>query len=122
MAFDLLRVKSLKATIAIPVQFVFVNIDTNGGIVLPSAGGYAIGVCQDTPLAGDPAGVCYPGDITKVLASATITAGQDVSTDANGNAIAAVSADYVLGTALTAGANGFLMDIIYQPKGAKGVI
>ena len=40
-----------------------------------------------------------------------------VATDATGSAIPAVSGDFVLGVALTAGAAGFLADILFQPQG-----
>lgn len=116
MAWDIVRTKSLKATIAIPTQFVFVAIDTNGQAVLPAAGAYAVGVIQDTPSAGDPTAVCFPGDVTKVLCSGTFAAGAQVMTDATGAALAATATNWILGIALSAGAAGFLADILYQPQ------
>ena len=75
---------------------------------------------QDTPNAGDPTAICYPGDITKCLCGASaISIGQDVSTDANGNAIPAASGLRVLGTALSLGSPGFLFELLFQPKGVK---
>jgi hypothetical protein len=122
MAYEIVKTKSIKATTAIPSQFVFVKLDSNGQIVVAGSGQYAIGVCQDKPGAGDPGAVCYPGDITKVLCGGSFAAGQDVGSDASGNAVAAVTAGAVLGMALSAGASGSIATIIYQPKGATGLI
>jgi hypothetical protein len=123
MAYDLVRMqKSIKATVAITAQFVFVKLDSNGQVVLCGSNQYAIGVTQDKPGAGDPCSVCGPGDITKVLCGGTFLAGQDVCSDASGNAVAAVTAGAVLGMALTAGTAGSIATILYQPKGATGVI
>ena len=120
MAYEILKLKSIKATASLAAsQFCFVKIDTSGQIALPAAGGYAVGVLQDKPAAGDPGAVCYPGDITKVLCGGTITAGQDVATDVNGKAVAAATGNFILGIALTAGAASGLADIIYQPKASK---
>lgn len=122
MAYEIVRMKSIKATSAITSQYVFVKLDASGQLVVCGSSQYAIGVCQDKPGAGDPGAVCYPGDITKVLCGGTFAAGQDVASDSSGNAVAAVTAGAVLGMALTAGAAGSIADIIYQPKGATGVI
>jgi len=120
MAYELVKLKSIKATGSLAAsQFCFVKIDTNGQLALPGAGAYAIGVLQDKPAANDPGAVCFPGDITKVQCGGTITAGQEVATDVNGKAVAAVSGNFVLGVALAAGASGSITDIIYQPKSSK---
>lgn len=125
MAFDDIRSHSFLSTNAIAAQFVFVQVDPNNAnsVILPAiAGNYCIGVTQDTPNAGDPTNVCIVGSTTKVLCAGTVNVGQDVSCDINGNAVAAASATTVLGVAITAGSAGFLCDIIYQPKGARGII
>lgn len=120
MAFEIVRMKSIKATSSLAAsQYLFVKLDSNGQIVLCGSGQYAIGVLQDKPAAGDPGAVCGPGDITKVQCGGTINAGGDVSCDSSGKAVAATSGAYVLGQALTAGANLSMATIIYQPKGSK---
>lgn len=124
MAFDnLVQANSFNSTNALPNQFVFVAIDpaNANSVILPAAGGYAIGVTQDTPGAGDPTAVCTVGSETKVLCSQNINVGQDVATDGNGEAVPASSGVYVLGTAVTAGTAGTLLTIIYQPRGNRGV-
>ncbi len=124
MAYEVLRMRSFKATGSLASsQFCFVKIDTSGGIALPSAGGYAIGVLQDKPAAGDPGAVCSPGDITKVVSGGAFAAGQGVSTDASGNAIAAISADYQLGIALQAATGSAqTVSILYQPMPHLGSV
>ena len=123
MAYELLKTKSIKcgsASLA-SYQFSFVKIGSDGLLALPSAGGYAVGVLQDKPVAGDPGAVCFPGDITKVMCGAGgFSAGGDVATDASGYAVAATSGHYALGIALEAGVNGFLATILYQPKASSG--
>lgn len=120
MAYELVRTKSLKSAVAFS-QFVFMQVDSSGLANLPVAGGYSHGVIQDKPQIGDPTAICFPGDITKVLANGTIALGGLVSTDQNGNAVPATPGTVVLGIALTAGAAGYLMDIIYQPGSTTGI-
>ena len=117
MAYEIIRTKSIKATATFASkQYTFVKIDTSGTLATPSAGGFALGVIPDTPAAGDPGAVCYPGDITKVLAgTGGTTAGGAVSSDGNGAAVAWTSGAFILGYALTTTAAGGLADIIYQP-------
>jgi hypothetical protein len=126
MAWDLLvGVKSFNSTNALASQFVFVEPDPNNAnsVILPQhAGDYCIGVTQDTPSAGDPTAVCGIGSVTKVLCAGTFAIGQAVTCDINGNAVAATSSTCVLGIAVTAGAAGFLADILYQPVGATGTV
>src|SRR6266481_2200889 len=95
-SYELLRLKSLPATSAIANQFLFVKLDTNGGLVLCGSGDFSHGVTQDKPAAGDPTAFCSPGDITKVLCGGTFTAGQDVMSDASGQAVVAASSGSVL--------------------------
>ena len=124
MAFEDKRAHSFLSTNALTSQYVFVQVDPNNAnsVILPTvAGAYCIGVTQDTPNAGDPTAVCWVGSVTKVLCSATILVGQDVTTDINGNAVGATSGSHVLGVALTAGAAGYLCDILYLPKGNTGI-
>ena len=110
--------RSIKATATFASkQFTFVTIDSNGTLATPSAGGYAVGVIQDKPLAADPGSVCRPGDITKVQAGGSFNPGDSVMSDSSGKAVVATSGSYMLGVALAAGADGYDTTIIFQPKG-----
>ena len=114
------HMKSINATATFAAkQFTFVKIDAYGQLATPTAGGYAIGVIQDKPLAGSPGAVCCPGDITSVQSGGVFAKGDDICTDASGYAVKATSGGYVLGIALSAGAVGSLASILYQPKASK---
>lgn len=120
MAYEIVKTKSIVATATFASkQFTFVKIDTNGQLATPSAGGYAIGVVQDKPLASSPGAVCFPGDITKVRAGGSFSKGDDIATDGSGKAVVATSGAYVLGVALSDGTDGYDATIIYQPKATK---
>lgn len=121
MAYESLKaLKSLVATSTLAAkQYYFVKLDANGQIVVAGSGNYAIGVVQDKPAAGQVGSVCGPGDVTKVYCGGTFAAGDEVSSDSSGKAVAATSGAFVLGQALTAGADGYVATIIYQPKGSK---
>lgn len=120
MAYEIVRTKSIVATSTLAAgQFHFVKIDANGQIVLCGDGGYAVGVVQDKPGASDPGAVCYPGDITKIMCGGTFSAGDELASDSSGHAVYAVTGDYVLGVALSAGADTKYATMIYQPKAHK---
>jgi hypothetical protein len=125
MAYDLVRTKSIVSAIncqpsiptqGSPLQYIFVALNSSGQLVKPNPYGYSIGVLQNTPAIGDPGAVCYPGDLTKVLAGVGgLAAGQYVSTDQNGYGIGAVSGAAMLGQCVIAAAQGGLAVILYQP-------
>lgn len=123
MAYESLTpLRSIKVTASFASkQYTFVTIDTNGQLASPSAGGDVIGIIQDDPAAGEVGSVCRPGDITKVKLGGSVSAGNDVTCDGNGAAVAATSADRVHGKALEGGSSGQLVTIIYQPKPAKKI-
>lgn len=68
-----------------------------------SAGEIAIGVAQQAAAAGQAVRVCVLG-VTKVNAGAAVTKGDTLQTDATARAIAATTADEVLGVAVEAAA------------------
>jgi hypothetical protein len=111
--------KSLDSTDSLVAnQFCFVTLDSLGQLVLlTTAGGNAIGVLQDKPGPGDPGFICGPGDITKMQFGGTVVAGQAVSSNALGQAVAATTGTPYLGIALGAGAAGGIGNILFQPSG-----
>lgn len=92
-------------------QFKFVTLESDGQVDLAdTAGENAIGVC----LVGGPAGAAVTVAVSgKVMveAGATIAAGAQVQTDADGNAATAAAGDVVLGYALEAGVDGQIIAI-----------
>ncbi len=98
-------------------QFRFVNVNSSGqAAAVASAGGAGIGVLQNKPdAAGKAATVAHAG-VVKVVAGGSITAGANVQSDANGEAITAASGDVVLGVALAGAADGDLVPVLLVSK------
>lgn len=121
MAWDNELNLSYNATVAVldSANFTFMELDTNGGVITCTQGGVAVGVCQEGATAGSPIPVCKVGSQTKVLCSNTVTPGQFVSSDANGNAVPATSGAHFLGQVIQGATAGFLAVILFQPSGAK---
>jgi len=101
-------------------QFRFVNVDANGQtIAITGIGERMVGLQEDKPgeataAAGEVSEVSISG-VVKVIAGATVTAGQEVKSDASGRAIdatARVATHFVAGTALTGGAVGELISVL----------
>jgi hypothetical protein len=110
---------SLKATASLVAsgQYRFVKLDASGQIVLATEGSNAIGVVQDKPAAGEPGSVALTGSVSKVYCGGSFNPGDYVGADANGNAIGVDTGDFVLGQALTVGANLTVASILFQPRG-----
>lgn len=89
-------------------QFTFVTLDNAGKVIASSTlGGKVIGVLQNKPNTGEVADVMAIGQ-SKVVASAGITAGDNIMSAANGlAATAATTGSSIVGKALetAAGAN-----------------
>lgn len=84
------------------LQYTFVKLDANGKVIAASAQGEAcIGVLQNKPNTGEAAEVVIFG-ISKVVADAAINEMDQLTNQTDGQAMAAASADFVLGTAITA--------------------
>jgi len=100
-------------------QFFFVSMSSDGKVDPTGDGAAAIGVLLNDPAAdGRAAEVCI-GGITRVeCGTAGVTAGDAVASDSAGNAVTAATGDVILGTALETGADGEVISIIFQPRGA----
>ena len=95
-------------------QFKFVTLESDGQIDLADAAGErALGVLLNKPTSGKAATVAMTGKVM-VEAGAAVTAGAEIQTDANGDAIAAASGDVVMGYALEDAVDGqiFAMELI----------
>lgn len=98
-------------------QFKAVDVNSSGNIVLASAAGQrVIGVLQNKPnAAGQSAGVAVSG-VTKMIASAAITAGALVTTTNAGLAVTAATTNFILGRAMTAaGAANDVIEVLLMP-------
>lgn len=99
-------------------QFFFVSMSSDGQVDPTGDGAAAIGVLLNDPAAaGRAAEVCI-GGLTRVSAGGSITAGDEVASDAAGEAVAAATGDIILGTAVTGGSDGEVISIVFQPRGA----
>lgn len=95
-------------------QHYIVKLDsTEDQVVLASAATDAIlGVLQNKPTSGQYGSIAISG-VTKVIAGGNVSAGNMVTADANGKAVATTNAgDSVLGMALTAAVSGDIFTIL----------
>ena len=95
-------------------QFKFVTLEADGQIDLADAAGErALGVLLNKPTAGAAATVAMTGKVM-VEAGASVTAGDQLQTDAAGDAITAAAGDVVMGYALEDAVDGqiFAMELI----------
>lgn len=98
-------------------QYLFVGIDTNGRAAkIASQGANACGVLQDNPGAAGRVGRVAIGGIIKCMSGATITAGDKITTGADGRAETAATGDFVLGWAMESSADGEIMEILFNPQ------
>lgn len=104
------------------------DLNTTGGpfhIITIDASGYAkladdadapteplIGVLQNDPDAAGESAVIRIAGIAKVMSEASIDEGVPVTTNSSSHAIAAITSDWVLGVAMTAGVSGSLMEVL----------
>lgn len=94
-------------------QYFFVVVNADGELELAGDGEAALGVLQNklgeaTEAAGEAASVRVYG-VSEIVAGASITAGEEVASDANGKGKPAGSGDRVLGVALLGGEQDEIM-------------
>jgi hypothetical protein len=103
------------------LQFTFVIVDGDGKAAANiSAGGWAFGVLQNKPIAGETAQVAIAG-VTKIVAGATITPDDKIMSTNAGKADVAVAAaspgNFARGQALEGGASGEIITMALAPTG-----
>lgn len=91
-------------------QFKFVTLEADGQVDIAGDGVRAIGVCLNQPTAGKAATVAMTGKVL-VEAGAAVTAGDEIASDAAGNAVTAASTDIIMGYALEDGVDGQIVAI-----------
>lgn len=100
-------------------RYVAVKFDTDGKMAMVAAGENAIGVLQNEPVADEMARVMTLGT-TIARAGDTITAGANVTVDANGHFVAAGVGDAVIGVARHAAVDGDLFPVLLTVKASAG--
>lgn len=113
-------------------QFKFVVLGSDGYLDVCTAGALAVGVAQDSPVGtvGTPlASEVRYGGPSKVQCGGTFSAGDKLSSDSAGKAVAytgatvftgtpyVVSGSQVLGIALQPGASGSITAMLFRPSG-----
>lgn len=92
-------------------QFKFVTLEADGQVDLADAAGEAVyGVCIAGAAAGRAVTVIRSGSVM-VEAGAAVTAGDQLQTNAAGEAITAASGDVVVGVAKEDGVDGQIIEI-----------
>jgi hypothetical protein len=100
-------------------QFYFVSVASDGQIDPTGDGLDADGVLQDAPAAAGRAALVAIAGKVKVVCGGAVTRGGPVASDSAGKAVNATTAgDIILGTALETGADGRIIEILFQPRGA----
>jgi hypothetical protein len=96
-------------------QFKFVTLEADGNVDLADAAGErAVGVLLNKPdAAGKAATVAMTGKVM-VVAGGSVTAGDEIATDASGDAVTASSTNIVMGYALEDAVDGqvFAIELI----------
>ena len=92
-------------------QYTFMARGTGREVTQAGAGEAAVGVLWNSP-AEDQAATVVVGGRPNVYAGAAIADGAEIASDANGNAVTAVSTDVVLGYAMhAASGSGVLVQV-----------
>lgn len=98
-------------------QYFFVSMSADGQVDPTGDGAYAVGVLQNTPSAAGQVANVAVGGLTSVIAGGTVTAGDQIASDAAGECVTAASGDIILGEAVTGGADGATITILFAPRG-----
>lgn len=94
----------------------FGKLEADGDIIkTATAGEKGHGVIRDTVSSGYMATLEYSGFPLEVECSGTVTAGEEVATDANAKAVTVTNGAYALGRALSTGTNALVEILPYAP-------
>lgn len=99
-------------------QNLFAKISGDNGCDLCGAGQDAIGVILNKPASGVPAEI-GTGPRVPITLAATLSAGAEVMSDANGKAIAWTTTNRSLGYLLEGGGSGDVVALNFDPNGRK---
>jgi len=91
-------------------QFTLVRLDATSGQMVPCVAGEQGFVLQDAPSRGQEGSYALLG-VTKAITGGTVRPMQPLTSDANGNIVAATDGDFINAIALHGGASGDLVSI-----------
>lgn len=100
-------------------QYCFVAIDTNGQIALSGDDGNPVGILQNKPDAAGRAGEVLIAGVSKLKAGATVRAGYNVGSGANGQAKETDSSSFRNGVFISGGASGDFVTVLFQKNGQQ---
>lgn len=112
MAFEapLYKIPGLKAAADLSAkQFKVMKMVGSLSVNVAGDGEAGMGILQNLPSASGQAAEVVALGVSKVLAGDTITAGQRLASDANGDLVPATSGERVMGVALEGGSSGELI-------------
>ena len=96
-------------------QYKIVQINSSGQAALANATSLTVGVLQNKPTAAGRIATVAVHGVCKCVAGGSITAGARLTSDANGNAVAASTAgDAVIGVALDSASSGDVFRMLVQ--------
>ena len=99
-------------------QHRFVQVDATGRAVLAPAGGRVDAALENNPPTDGACSLMGPGSVAKIEASAAVAYGAQVAAAANGQAVTAVSTNFIAGVCVeAAGAAGELCSVFLTMPG-----
>jgi len=102
-------------------QFYCVKLNTSGQMVLSGAGENALGILQDKPASFQVGAVCCLGKSMAVY-GASVTAGQNLASDASGKLVPATGSDAVVAVAAESGSSGDICSVYVVSRATSGAI
>ena len=101
-------------------QYYAVKIDANGQAALCGAAQNAAGILCNKPTAGQPAAVMTLG-IALAMYGGAVTAGDNLTTDANGKLVTATGTNPVIGVAMESGVDGEVHSVLLVTRTSTGI-
>lgn len=98
-------------------QYYFMTIAADGQIDPTGDGAKTDVILQNKPIAAGEASTLGISGVSKCVAGATVTAGDDIAVDSAGKGVpATTTGDIVAGRALTGAASGAIFSILLRPQ------
>lgn len=93
-------------------QYHFVDVDSNGQLVVAASPSTVLGVLQDKPAAAGRAGSVAINGRTKIVFGGTVAAGSAVTCNASGEAVAVTTGQPSLGMCIEGAGDGEIGSVV----------
>jgi len=90
-------------------------------MVISGAGENALGILQDKPASGQVGAVCCLGK-SRAIYGASVTAGQNLASDASGKLVPATGSDAVVAVAAESGSSGDICSVYVVSRATSGAV